>query len=255
MKTKLGILLLASIFIFAAAGLAEQLSQADSLFYQGNAHYSKEKFKQAIADYEGTLTLGLESGPLYYNLGNAYFKHGSLGKAVLNYLRAQRLMPRDADLNTNLKFARSLIKAEKVVSQRNWFTQMFFKLSGSFRLNELTSVSTILYLGLAVLLILAIRIKKSRKLFLYISYPVLTGLVICACLFFTQFYQTLICKQAVVVVKSSNSKFEPFDSATTYFTLYEGASVIITGSKGDWAKIRRLDGRGGWIKQSDIELL
>lgn len=44
---------------------------------------------------------------LYYNLGNTHARRGELGRAVLNYLRAQRLRPRDADLRANLGWVRS----------------------------------------------------------------------------------------------------------------------------------------------------
>lgn len=255
MKAKLTILFLALIFVFVTEVFGNQLNQARSLFYQGNAHYSKEKFEQAIADYEGALTLGLESAPLYYNLGNTYFKHGSLGKAILNYMRAQRLMPRDADLKSNLDYAQSLIEGGKVIPQRNWFTRTFFNLAYSFSLDELTLFTAISYFTLAVLVILATVAKKLRKILAYISYPLLVVLIICASLFFAQFYQIVIQEQAVIIVEVSDSKFEPFDDATTHFTLYEGEAVFVTGSKGDWVRLRRLDGRGGWVKQSDIELL
>ncbi|MBN3037782.1 MAG: SH3 domain-containing protein, partial [Candidatus Omnitrophica bacterium] len=60
---------------------------------------------------------------------------------------------------------------------------------------------------------------------------------------------------AVVVIEYSDCKFEPFDDATTHFTLYEGESVITGTQKGEWIKIKRLDGKQGWIKQRDIEFL
>lgn len=41
---------------------------------------------------------------------NAYFKLGNKGKAILNYERALQLLPRDADVKSNLVYARSLIE-------------------------------------------------------------------------------------------------------------------------------------------------
>lgn len=255
MKAKLTILLLALVFVFANEACANQLNQARSLFYQGNSYYSEEEFEQAIAGYEGALTLGLASGALYYNLGNAYFKHGVLGKAVLNYLRARRMIPRDADLKSNLSYAQSLIKVGKIVPQRNWFMRLFFNLAGSFSLNGLLSLSSFLYFALASLVILLITAKRLRRVLTYSIYPLIAALIISATLFFTQFSQGVVQRQAVVIVESADSRFEPFAAATTHFTLYEGESVFVTGAKEDWVRIRRLDGRGGWLKQSDIELL
>ena len=74
-------------------------------------------------------------------------------------------------------------------------------------------------------------------------------------LFFMQFQNTMLKEKAVIVVESSNSKFEPFEKATTFFTLNEGESVFITKSKNNWYKIRRIDGRQGWVRKGDLELL
>ncbi len=44
---------------------------------------------------------------LFYNLGNAYYKQGDHGRAILNYRRAQQLAPRDPDIEANLALARA----------------------------------------------------------------------------------------------------------------------------------------------------
>ncbi len=255
MRVRLVVLFLALAVIFAGSVFCDQLNQAELLFYQGNTHYSEEKFDQTVADYEGALTLGLESGPLYYNLGNAYFKTGSLGKAILNYLRAQRLMPADADLNSNLRYAQSLIKGGRVLAQRNWLTRMFFKAARSFSLNKITLLSAGFYVILSILLILMILVKALRKIFVYTALPLLIALLFCLSLFLTQFYQTVVYRAAVVIAESADFKFEPFDEATTFFTLNEGESVTAGRAKQEWIKAKRADGKQGWVRQSDIELL
>ena len=53
----------------------------------------------------GSWESGLESGELHYNLGNAWFRLGELGPAILHYERARRSMPRDDDLAANLALA------------------------------------------------------------------------------------------------------------------------------------------------------
>jgi len=255
MKTRLIVLLLVTLFVFVKQADCDDLSQARSLFYKGNAYYSEEKFKQATAQYEEVLRLSFDSGPLYYNLGNAYFKSGSLGKAILNYQRAKRLIPRDADLKANLNYAHSLIEGGIVSPERKWLSRLFFTLVDSFSLDRITLISTILYLVLISILIFIIVAKRLRRIFTYLGGLTLILLVICLCIFSVQFHKTIIQKNAVVIVESSFSKFEPFDDATTFFTLNEGESVVIIASKENWIKVRRIDAKQGWIKNSDIELL
>lgn len=253
MKIRLVALLLTLIFIFVKQGSCSELGEARLLFYQGNAYYSEEKFEEAIAYYKKVLDLGFESGPLYYNLGNAYFKNGFLGKAILNYLRAKRFIPRDADLRSNLDYARSLIKGGIVVPKRNWFGRMFFGLAGSFSLDRITLFSAVLYCVLSALVVLIIVTKTMRKVFAYISGLIAVLLVICLSIFCAQFYKTVIQKHAVITAQDSDSKFEPFDGATTFFRLNEGESVTIVTLRKDWIKIKRSDGKQGWIKRYAAE--
>ena len=98
-------------------------------------------------------------------------------------------------------------------------------------------------------------VKQLEKALKAISYPVLVALIICASLFSAQFYQTQIEKEAVVVAQAAEAKFEPFDDATTFFSLSEGELVSAQATKKDWVKVKRSDGRSGWVKQQDIELL
>lgn len=245
----------ALVFIFVINAYCDDVDQARTLFYKGNAYYAEEKFEEAIAQYENALRLGFESGAIYYNLGNAYFKNGSLGKAILNYLRAQRLIPEDADLKSNLEYAQSLIKEKVVVAERKWFLRLLINLADKFNLDSATLSSSILYSILMALLIFFILAKKIRRVLFYASSLVLILLIISSGIFFVQFHKALMQKQAVVVVKESKSKFEPFDDATTHFILSEGDSVIAVTSKKDWVKILRSDGKQGWIKKQDIELL
>ena len=81
-------------------------------FARAEAHYQEQRFDDAIAAYEAMRAQGIEDGVLYYNLGNAHFKAGKIGLAVLNYERALELMPGDAETRTNLTFANELIAGD-----------------------------------------------------------------------------------------------------------------------------------------------
>jgi len=65
-------------------------------------------YQRAVMRFERIIKDGgIENGKLYYNIGNAYFRMNDLGMAILNYLRAERLAPDDANLQHNLQYARS----------------------------------------------------------------------------------------------------------------------------------------------------
>jgi Flp pilus assembly protein TadD len=69
-----------------------------------------EQIREAAAAYEQILTNGAVSPALYFNLGNAHFKAGQLGRAIAAYRQAERLTPRDPDVRANLQFARNRVQ-------------------------------------------------------------------------------------------------------------------------------------------------
>ncbi|MDP8289755.1 MAG: SH3 domain-containing protein [Candidatus Susulua stagnicola] len=255
MKFKSSILLILFVFIFCINLNAADLKKTRSLFYQGNNYYSTADYAKAITTYEKALSSGYESGPFYYNLANAYFKNKQLGKAVLNYLRAQEIMPKDADLKSNLYYAQSFVKNRTIKLKEAWFKRALSNINQTISLDGITLISAILYLLLAIMIIGFILRKSLNNIFKYSIFGVGSLLLISFLLFFMQFQNTMLKEKAVVIVNSADSKFEPFSEATTFFTLNEGESVFITKDKNGWCKIRRIDGKQGWVKKSDIELL
>ena len=61
-------------------------------------------------------------------------------------------------------------------------------------------------------------------------------------------------KEAVIIAEKTDAKFEPFDTATTHFTLYEGMKVYVVSLKDPWCRIERSDKKTGWVKTSDLEI-
>src|SRR5205807_10167170 len=85
--------------------------QADSLFAKANDEYTRNNFSEAIRDYENLVRSGEWSAPLFYNLGNAYFRNGDFAHAILNYERALALEPRHPETTANLAIARDEARA------------------------------------------------------------------------------------------------------------------------------------------------
>ena len=243
------------VLLLARSAFCDGTGKARSLFYLGNTNYSDEKYEPAVNNYEEALRLGFASGPLYYNLGNAYFKDGQLGRAILNYSRAARIMPRDADLKANMDYALSRIKGGMTIPRRNLAERVLQRSASSFSLDELTLFSALLYSALSIIIILGIVFANTRKVCVYLGVPVLVLSIAGLALFYVQFDRTVIRKEAVVVGPSADARFEPIETATTFFTLNEGETITVISSKGEWIKVKRPDGKQGWIKGSGVEKL
>ena len=97
---------LGGIWVLAGGVFAQGPSPAE-LMAEANGRYERGEYAEAAQAYEALIDLGYRDAAVYYNLGNTYLESGDLGQAVLNYLRAEELSPRDPDLLANLALARS----------------------------------------------------------------------------------------------------------------------------------------------------
>ncbi|MDE5979645.1 MAG: tetratricopeptide repeat protein, partial [Muribaculaceae bacterium] len=86
------------------------------LAQQADSAYSADNFVMAEALYLKALEAGGSSSTLFYNLGNAYYRQGNLGKAIVNYERALKLDPTNADARANLEFVNSKITDKQIDS-------------------------------------------------------------------------------------------------------------------------------------------
>ena len=55
---------------------------------------------------------------MFYDLGNAYYRLGNFGKAILNYERALALEPRHPEAQANLRLASDEARALELRSER-----------------------------------------------------------------------------------------------------------------------------------------
>lgn len=130
----------------ATAALTEMeasalLVEGGGLFQQANEmsasapDAAKELYLKAAMRFERIVRDGgVGNGQLYYNIGNAYFRAGDLGRGILNYRRAEQFIPNDTNLQQNLAFARSRRKDSLGESEedRVFRTLMFWHHDFSF---------------------------------------------------------------------------------------------------------------------------
>lgn len=95
-------LLLIAICPAAAAESLPAAVQADSTYNARDYEGAVRLYHKAINDNGPTATI-------YYNLGNAYYRLGKLGRAVVYYERALSLDPSLTDARTNLDFVNTKI--------------------------------------------------------------------------------------------------------------------------------------------------
>lgn len=81
-------------------------------FNIGSAQYKKNKYEEAMKDYEKSLSIDdvLTQSKSYYNMGNTLYRMGKLPESILAYTQALKLNPNDEDAKYNLEFVRAKLK-------------------------------------------------------------------------------------------------------------------------------------------------
>jgi tetratricopeptide (TPR) repeat protein len=245
------LIIILSIITFNSAFAKKALH---SEFERANQLYLKEDFAGSIQIYESIIKKGYESGELHYNLGNAYYKSGKLGKAILHYERARRYMARDDDLEANLKIA-GLRVADKTEIPRLFFWKAYTYIRDFFSLNALSLISLILFLVL--LLLLAFYILQPRgilkRLSFYIAVILSIAFLFFAVIFSKRIWRAETIKEAVILAEKVEIVSAPDEGAKGLFALHEGVIVIIKQELPPWAEIMLPDGKRGWVKKEAFE--
>ncbi len=241
-----------SIFLSFASNVLAQVDTAQLTvqFHEAGISYKVQDYKKAIDLYEGIVKTGWGNGALFYNLGNSYFKDGQLGKAILNYERAKRLIPRDSDLNASTKYAISRMKTAESFLEEPFVRRIINPYSDFLTCNELTMILFLFFFLTGISYFLGLFLKWSPKIHVFLI------LFCCFLLFLHGFILTDKIswqKNIAVVLSSTPARFEPLPGATTYFELTPGWKVKILMREGDWLKVKRLDGKVGWVKEEAVE--
>src|SRR5437867_3328477 len=109
------------VFLFGVfLGASACAADAIAIFDQANRMYEQGKFAEAAAAYQQVISLGHTSSTIYYNLGNAWFKAGQIGRSIVAYRRAEDLAPRDPNIRFNLNFARKQVSGSNARIWTPW---------------------------------------------------------------------------------------------------------------------------------------
>lgn len=233
-------------FVSASQGVAE----LDS----ANRAYSRSEYEKAAQLYEEVLLTGKEAAEVYYNLGNAYFKSGSLGKAILNYERAHKLAPDDEDINFNLDFA-----SEKVTDKIDPAPQLFLTewKSGFASMLSETGWSilciTVFTLTLAMIaLYITGRTKPLRQLGFWSGIALLLVSILSFTMARSRYRSEESAKEAIVTVNNITVKGSPSAEGTKLFIIHEGTKVKIEEDEGEWLEVKIANGNVGWVPATAI---
>ena len=243
--------------------------QVHSLFNQANQFFreansttddpdkAQKLYEKAILNYEKVISDGqIKNSKLYYNLGNAYFLKEDIGRAILNYRRAERLDKADTNIQKNLAFARSrrIDKVDVKTRQRILETLFFWHYDFSIKTKFLITC-----ISLAIVCI-SVTVMLWRGKFA----PLVVTAVICG-LFTVCFLSSIVLENrsranticgvitaGQVVARQGDGPNYP---ESFKGPLHAGTEFDLLERRSGWFHVRLSDDSDGWIPDNAADLI
>lgn len=232
-------------------------SNADELLSAANKAYLDNQYSHATELYEEILALGLESVNLYYNLGNAYFREGRYGRAILNYERALRLKPGHENSYFNLLVAQSRIVDKVTPVPTIFYVRWWRSFYSVFSINNWGwMVIVCLLMALICLGYYFFTSKRRNKILAFAG----------ACGFFflmlvsnlaarSQHYNNHKRMEGIIILPRVAAKSSPSETSPELFVVHEGSKGLIINELNEWFEIRLANGNVGWVKKGSLEVI
>lgn len=241
-------------FILLALGFSSNLfaQSADDIMKEANKYYQEQNFDTAIELYNKILSQGYESSALFYNLGNAYFKSGNLGKAILSYEKGLKLSPGDDDISFNLRItnARTVDKITELPKLFivEWWERLITSLSTS-GWAFVTVVIFWIFLASIGLFIFARKINV-QKISLMIGSLSMAVLIISVVILISRYNHEAVTNYGILTEQIYSVKGAPDFRSNDIFVIHEGIKFTVEDQVNEWYKIRLVDGKVGWIPKN-----
>lgn len=244
--------------LFVLVVTAGTVAGQDEIVARGNAAYQEGDFAAAVEAYEAVLESGYRSAGLEYNLANAYFKDGSLGRAILHWERALELAPGDEDIQANLDLARSLTVDAVEPLQRFWLFSVVSWWIGLLPAGWLRGLVSIGWISVSAGVVLRI---LSRAVW---APTAGRSLIVVGSLLLLLFAPAMLVREtgiglpeeAVVLADAVQVRSAPSaEDDLTLFEIHEGTKVRIDQRTGEWLEVVLEDGKVGWVPVGVVEVI
>lgn len=232
----------------------------EAAFSEANKRYFAGDWQGARELYQGLLErFEIEDAALYHNLGNACFRSGAYGSAILYYRRAQALEPDSAlstALDKNLDAARRTLQAR----YRAGSDSALVYASPADALYQATHVvgEAPLALGFLIAWVSLFSLLIIRRLRPHTRWPgrlaiaafvvaLLSGLLLWGRVVSESSHQLAIVVASDALLRDGRHELAQGRE------LAEGLEVKIVDAQGEWLQIELASGKRGWVSASQVK--
>jgi tetratricopeptide (TPR) repeat protein len=237
------------LLVLLLNGPAVSAEEPADKFGRANELYEQKEYDSAVQAYTKIINEGTESASLYFNLGNAYFKKGDLGNAILYYLRAKRLDPSDEDIVGNLEFARQFSRVQMEGVQLNPINSFLISLVDPYRIDGLAWASSGCFVLFFLFLIIRFGLGISNpgvRVGIMLS---LVLLVVSTSLTTFKYRYEFLTRRGVIVAEEAPVKTGPSEQSDIELQGAPGLIVEILAETDDYYNVLFENKRRGWIEK------
>lgn len=233
-------------------------SSVDSVLTAAEAAYNTERYTEAAEMIESFLVKhpSERNFTLCYNLGNAYYRTGQMGKAILNYERALRYKPEDQATKHNLILANS-----QTVDRFDYTRPLLSEVWHTICYTPTATLSVTLAILFALLTIASVLLflLSAKQMYRRVGfYTAISALLLTILFLFvvrTRTRDFFDKSQAIVLVGQCTLRSAPENAANMVTAIGEGAKVTLSEQRDAWVYIETPDGKNGWVKTEQIETI
>jgi len=222
------------------------LAQTELQFTKANQEYAAGHFKEAIDGYESLAHKGVWSTNLFYDLGNAYFHTGDLGRAILNYERALVLDRHHPEAQANLRIAHDEARALEMTPTNGERLAQFADA------NQYAIAAVIAFwLSLFSIAWWIFSRRSSGVIMLPILSLSIFGLAVISIFWID--HGTRGRALAIVTENHVEARLATADNARSVLALPPGSEIKILSKRGDWIYAALPNDLRGWIPAKSAE--
>lgn len=208
----------------------------------------KKAFNEALADYIQAEPEN-PSGALCLNIANTYFQLGEYGFAILYYYKAQKEMPRDEQVTTNLRIA--LQKAGLSFEEPSFIDTFLLFFHTRLSHNEKAWISLLLFFFAFGVISFHTWLPQE-----YLQKLAIFSVCIGAVLFISLAWEDYFTRPEVVMVRPTELRRDAGDqyAAISCKLCVPGAKFEVIGlaKDGNWIKIALPSGESGYIAKEYV---
>ncbi len=269
----LGLILIASVFTTPClAGMRTEFQKALAAFDEAQRiqldepDRARRLFRSAAQRFGGIIAGGVANGRLEFNLANCYLQAGDVGRAILHFRRAERLIPGDEMLGENLATARSRCLLHVEQRRRSVLSRSVFFWHYETSLAGRTRAAFAAYIAFWALLILrSFAVNGGPRGRTQLPRRAISATAIACAVFAASVGvsvgathwcdrhapEGVVTAIDVVVSKGPGIGYQrQFEQP-----LQPGVEFTLRERRRGWFRVELADGKSGWIEASSAELI